>query len=247
MTDITAIVTAHAETLLAGPTMRSADAAIARAEAAGLKVERLIGLDAPTPECRAFFEGGLLDHWRRIEMDHRDQGLARNTLAEAASGRWLAFLDADDLWSENWLKIAAETIHKEEENGVNAITHPEVNWVFDGADNIMAKVGQDDILFNPHLTPFRNYYDALAFAPRAAHLAHPYAKRDIARGFAFEDMQWNIETMAAGWRHVVAPGTIIFKRRRPDSQTRQANRRRVVIRDLSAMRIDYIRTLGNDS
>lgn len=244
MSDISAIVTAHSETVLSGPTMRSADAAIRRAETAGYRVERLIGLDAPSEGCRAYFESPRFDDWRRLTLDCRDQGKARNALAAEASGRWLAFLDADDLWSENWLTEAAAALAAAEAKGERAIAHPELNWIFDRHANVLVKVDQDDPLFQPYAFCFRNYYDALAMAPKAAHLEHPYADRDIARGFAFEDMQWNVETMAGGWRHRVVRDTIIFKRRREASQTIQASQRGVVIRDLDAMRVDRIADLG---
>lgn len=244
MTDISAIVTAHSESVLAGPTMRSAEAAIAAAEAAGFSVERLIGLDTPTAPCRAYFESSAFDGWRRLSFAFRDQGLARNALAEAASGRWIAFLDADDLWSENWLAEAARRLQRAETEGLRAIAHPELNWVYGGNANVMVKIEQDEAPFHPYIMYFKNYYDALAMAPREAHIEHPYAMRDLPQGFAFEDMQWNIETMAAGWRHVVAPDTIVFKQRRAASQTVQAGARGVTIRDLDVMRIENVLRLG---
>lgn len=242
MTDITAILTAHSETVLAGPSMQSADAAIAAAEAAGFTVERLIGLDNATDACRAFFEQDAFAAWRRVEMAFKDQGKARNALAREAAGRWIAFLDADDLWSENWLAEAAR--HLAEAGEAKVIVHPELNWIFEKQASILAKTPQDDPLMLPHYLYFANYYDALAMAPRAAHVDHPYADRDLGAGFALEDLQWNIETMAAGWRHVVATDTIIFKRRREMSQNIRASQRAAVIRDLEVMRIDRVAALG---
>ena len=52
--DITVAVTAHSESVVAGPTMRSAETAIRAAEAEGFRVERLIGLDAPSDGFRSF-------------------------------------------------------------------------------------------------------------------------------------------------------------------------------------------------
>lgn len=240
--DISAIVTAHAETVLAGPGMRSAEIAIAQAEAAGLCVERIIGLDNPTPGARAFFEQPTLDGWRRIDMSFRDQGRARNHLSEVSEGDWIAFLDADDLWSENWLVEAAR--RAEAQGSRKIIVHPELNWFFDRQASILANIPQDSPLMAPEYFYVANYYDALSFAPREAHLEHPFAKRDVPNGFAHEDMQWAIETMAAGYFHAVAQDTIIFKRRQAMSQTIRASQGAASIYAIEPMFIDRIRDLG---
>lgn len=244
MTDISAVLTAHGETVLAGPTMRSAEAAIARAEQAGLTVERLVGMDNATPECRAFFANPEHDAWTKLDFAFRDQGKARNALAAAATGRWIAFLDADDLWSENWLVEAAKAMRAAEAAGERAVIHPEINWVFDKNANVIVNMDSDDPLFEPRFFYFRNFYDALALAPREAHLAIPYADRDLPKGYAFEDMQWAVETVAAGYVHRIARDTIIFKRRRTESQTTRASHRGVVIRPLDAMRVDRVDALS---
>lgn len=244
MTEITAIVTAHSETILAGPTMRSAELAVQRAEAEGFTVERLIGLDAPTPGCKRFFSQFVADGWRIEEVDHRDQGKARNAYARDAQSSSVAFLDGDDLWSENWLVIAGRMMREAEAAGERIIVHPELNWFFGNAASLLVNIDQDNVLFEPRHFLFRNYYDALSLAPRQAHVDHPFADRDIAGGYAYEDMQWAIETMAAGYRHRVAKDTIIFKRRRQDSQTIRASQRGVVIRDIDCLKIDRIGALG---
>jgi hypothetical protein len=243
--DIAAIVTVHGETVLAAPSVHSAEAAACAAEEAGYTVERLIGLDAPTQATREFFSGNRFSGWTRSEVDVRDQGLARNAFVGRTRARWIAFLDGDDLWSENWLVEAVRLLDQAEDRGDRVIVHPELNWFFDREDTVLVNLDQDDPLFAPTYFYFGNYYDALAAAPRAAHIDHPYAGRDLEQGFAVEDWQWSVETMAAGWKHRVAPGTIIFKRRRERSQTLEASRRGAVTRQLSSMRIDRVNSLGS--
>jgi hypothetical protein len=242
--DLTVAVTAHSETLVAGPTMRSAEAAIRNAEAAGLRVERLIGLDAPSADCRTFFSQPAFAAWKISEFELCDQGAARNALAKIAAGRWIAFLDADDLFSENWLVRAAERLAQAAEAGDKVIVHPEINWIFDTAQFVFAKPAQDDPIFTPYYFYITTYYDALCMAPRESHIKTPYAPRDIAAGFAYEDWQWNVETMAAGWRHVIAKDTIVFKRLRDTSQGVQSRQRQTLIRDIEPMAIDRIMDLG---
>jgi hypothetical protein len=77
-------------------------------------------------------------------------------------------------------------------------------------------------------------------APREAHLQVPYVHRDISNGLSFQDWQWGIETMAAGWEHVAVKDTIIFKRRRDASLVTESLGRRAIVRGLEAMAIDRV-------
>jgi len=63
MTDLTLIVTAHDETVVAGPTMRSADLAVAAARDGGFTVHPIIALDAATEATTAYFGQPRFDHW----------------------------------------------------------------------------------------------------------------------------------------------------------------------------------------
>jgi hypothetical protein len=72
----------------------------------------------------------------------------------------------------------------------------------------------------------------------------PHTTRDLDDGFGYQDWQWNIETMAAGWRHVIARDTIIFKRRRDDSLVVQNQRRQAMIRTIESMAIDRVSRLA---
>ncbi|MEO1102115.1 MAG: glycosyltransferase [Pseudomonadota bacterium] len=242
--DISVVLTAHNETTVAGPTMRSAEAAIDRAQREGLSVEAFIALDAPTEACHDYFTQAVFDGWQRIVLDERDLGRTRNTIVPQTVGRFIAFLDADDLFSENWLSEGGKRLGEGEMNGEMLIAHPELNWLFDGATMAFAKPNQDDPVFVPHFFYFSNYYDSLCLAPRQAHLEIPYVHRDIPNGLSFQDWQFSIETMAAGWKHVAVKDTIIFKRRRDSSLVTESGNRNAVVRALEAMAIDHIAELG---
>lgn len=242
--DITVAVTAHSEGIVAGPTMRSAEAAISAAELAGFRVERLIGLDAVTDDCRAFFTQPAFAAWNKIELDVRDLGRARNVLAGAAAGRWIAWLDADDLFSENWLTEGGKLLARAERQGEEVIVHPEINWIFDNSPSVYTKPNQSDQNFNPYYFYFANYYDSMCYAPKNSFLEIPYTHYDFATGFAFEDWPWNIETMESGWRHVIAKDTAIFKRRRDSSLVTASGQRRTIIWQVEPMAIDCVANLG---
>ena len=204
----------------------------------------MVALDCATPETTAYFHQTALDHWPKQPFEEGDLGRVRNAIVPQAQGRFIAFLDADDLFSENWLREGVLRLRAAEAQGKRAIAHPELNWLFDGAQSVFLKPDQADPLFTPYHFYFMNYYDSLCMCPRAAHLEHPYVHRDIPAGLSFQDWQFSIETMAAGWEHMSARDTIIFKRRRDDSLVTESRSRRALVRQLAPMAIDQVAGLG---
>ena len=243
-TDLTLIVTAHDETAVCGPTMRAADLAVEAARAHGHSVQTIIGLDAATEATTAYFGQPRFDHWERRSLHEGDLGRVRNALVPQTDGRYVAFLDADDLFSENWLAEGIEALDAAAERGERAIAHPELNVIFDGSRELLLNIDVDSPLFTPHFLYFRHYYDSLCMAPREAHLEIPYVTRDVPNGLSFQDFQFTIESLADGWRHIVVKDTIIFKRRRDFSLVTESNTRKSIVRALPAMGIDRIRDLG---
>jgi glycosyltransferase involved in cell wall biosynthesis len=244
MTDLTLIVTAHDETVVAGPTMRSADIAVEAARDRGYTVQAIIALDAPTEATMAYFHQPRFDHWERRILHERDLGRVRNALLPETDGELIAFLDADDLFSENWLAEGIAAVRAGQDRGERLIAHPELNVLFDRNRAVSRNVDQDSPLFTPHYLYVRNYYDSLCLAPRDAHLTVPYAPRDIPNGLSFQDFQFSIETTSRGWKHVVVKDTIIFKRRRDFSLMVENMNRKTIVRSLPEMAIDRVRDLA---
>jgi hypothetical protein len=245
-TDLTVVVTVHDETVVSGPTMRAADQAVAEARARGLVVQTVIALDRATEATTAYFHQPQFDHWEHWVVEAGDLGRARNEIVPRTEGRHIAFLDADDLFSQNWLAEGVGALDEAAARGQRAIAHPELNVVFDGQKTVQLSIDQRSPLFTPHYLYVRHYYDSLCLAPREAHLEHPYVIRDVPNGLSYQDFQWTIETMAAGWLHVVVRDTIIFKRRRDFSLVTESNTRKSIVRALPAMAIDRIRSLGGE-
>lgn len=243
--DLTVVVTAHDETAVCGPTMTAADRAVEVAREAGWTVETIIALDKATDATRAYFAQSRFDHWDHRDMGEGDLGRVRNALLPQTRGRFVAFLDADDIFSENWLADGVALLDAAQRRGERVIAHPELNVLFDGATSVLVNIDQESPLFSPYYLYFRNYYDSLLIAPREAHLSIPYVPRDIPNGLSFQDWQFSIETLAAGWRHAVVRDTIIFKRRRDFSLVVESSNRRSIVRALPEMAIDRVGRLGS--
>jgi glycosyltransferase involved in cell wall biosynthesis len=241
--DLTLVLTAHDETVGAGPTVRSADLAVAAARERNYGVEAIVALDRATPATSEYFHQPRFDHWERRGLDEGDLGRVRNVIVPRTKGRYIAFLDADDLFSENWLVEGIAALDEAAVRGERAIAHPELNVVFDGHKAVRQNVDSSSPLFTPSLLYVRNCYDSLCMAPREAHLAVPYVPRDIPNGLSYQDWQFAIETLSRGWRHLVVQDTIIFKRRRDFSLVVESNARRSIVRSLPEMAIDRVRDL----
>ncbi|MEL6957342.1 MAG: glycosyltransferase family A protein [Pseudomonadota bacterium] len=241
--DITVALTLHNETVVAGPTLHSCDAAIAAAEAAGHRVERIIGLDNATEATWRFVNQSALDHWRKVPLSVGDLGLARNGLAEVARGTMLAFMDADDLFSENWLVEGARMLTEGRADGIDRILHPELNWFFDGAGAVLVNPDIESPFYAPQYWRVGNCYDSLAMADTDTFRAVPYRARDKASGYGFEDWAWNVETLQAGYEHRVVRDTIIFKRRRDNSLVTELKSNKSVVWELEGLAIDELSRL----
>ena len=112
---VTVVVNGHREGLIASPTLWSVDCAVEEATSHGLSVEIIAVLDRADALTKEIF-----DRWisrrsdaRLLSVDHGDLGRSRNSGVEEATGKWVAFIDADDLWGRQWLSHAHKAAEAE--------------------------------------------------------------------------------------------------------------------------------------
>jgi len=132
---------------------------------------------------------------RVIRQAPAGAGAARNRGAEAATGEWLAFLDADDLWTPDKLAVQRRWL----------AAHPETDIVFGyGANFTLAADGtRREEPARPACLP------GAALLRRDYFLAH--AKFDPAHQPS-EVIEWNLRLNAKGARLGVVPETILWRR-----------------------------------
>jgi hypothetical protein len=221
--DITVTINFHREGPLAAPALASLADVVNVARAAGIVVEAQAVLDRVDDLTRhvVAVRGEWLD--RVEEVSFGDLGLSRNAGTGLARGRFLSFLDGDDLWGDQWLRAAfaaatAPSVPRE------MVWHPEFLYVFgeaefdQGADTGTAifrmMQPSDTPGFNSAILLFHNFWSANAFAAHELHVRFPYPAAERARGLGIEDWSWNLETLAAGVHHRVLPGGVHLIRKK---------------------------------
>ena len=238
MFDLTATIIFHREGALALPALSSMRELVFTAREAGIRVEAQAILDNADDLTRRLVSarGAWLDNVEEVSFG--DLGLSRNKGAASAQGEFLAFLDGDDLWGADWLRLAYATATAPGAPTV-AIWHPECLFAFSADDfdrhSTRSRPHHDARSFyffhRPGVDSFatlntlflENFWSANVFARRSLHLRHPYKAADRACGFGIEDWSWNMETVWEGIPHRVVPDTVHLIRLKESGSLNQKN------------------------
>ena len=209
---LSVVVNAHGEGRLLRPTLRSIAAAISEVTAAQFSCELIIMLDTPTAltvrEAQRWIESDRAPvPVRVVEVSNGDAGASRNSGAEQARGRYVAFCDGDDLVSTNYL---VEGLRALQDSPQRIIVHPASVVSFGARSAIWSVPSTEDV---DHLYLIRdNLWPSSSISHRSVYLEHPYHWTRPEDGFGPEDWLWNIETSIAGIPHRPAAGTMFFYR-----------------------------------
>lgn len=212
--DITAVVTFHREGLMAHHALGSVLRCCEYAELQGITTRVVATLDEQDSETRRVVQSHpMLRSQDEVHMlSYGDVALSRNRAVQGARSRYVAIFDGDDQISTNWLSAAlAQAV----DSGETAIVHPRMVVTFGAKVSLREQPDQPVEGFERSVLLGTNLWNVCAFALAGTFLAVPYVstgKRDS--GFGFEDWHWNCETVAAGYKHLTAPRTAYFERRK---------------------------------
>lgn len=210
---VAVILTAHREGVLAHQMLSSLQRCRDTAEASGVQVNFVVCTDcADVATIDAIRRHHELRSDDRIEiLDFGDVGMARNHGIALTDAEWIGVCDADDLLSDDWITTALDVLHLDP----GAIIHPEWVVFFGRSKGISRQIGCDHPVFDENVLLVANPWNSCAFASRETFTSVPYLATDPSRsGFGYEDWHWNAETLAAGHRHLVAPGVVHCVRRK---------------------------------
>lgn len=144
-----------------------------------------------------------------------DVSSSRNFCVNKARGKYLSFIDGDDLVSLNWFYDSYKLAHDSKKP---IVVHPEANLTF-GRDlkEQVLWLQKDSInkTADAIISVTANRWISTCTGLKEIFINHPYFK--TGNGYGNEDYWFNTETLAHDISHFVAKGTVQFYRRKANS------------------------------
>ncbi|MDT4855632.1 hypothetical protein FQZ97_899950 [compost metagenome] len=227
---ISVVMTFHREQVLANFALLGFLRVRTAAEAAGIAVELVAVLDSADEETtRIVTSHPAIRHDDQVlRVQNGDLAASRNDGIASAHALYIAILDGDDYYSKNWL---TEALRMAEAAVGRVIVHPELTVSF-GAVHCVAETFDMDRGNYPMASCMMVHpWISCSFGLRDIYKRHPYQPTRLRdTGFGFEDWHWNLETVADGIRHVTAPKTALFYRRKASSMVTEMAQGGAIVR-----------------
>jgi glycosyltransferase involved in cell wall biosynthesis len=219
MRTISAIITAHNEGELVRYAINSVLENIKKADFDSYEV--LIGLDNPDKNTQIALDRFVYDPSivKVIHFNLKDIGLLRQELLNLSKFEYVSFLDADDIWGDNWLCRAIRANYKKKP----AVWHPELTIFFDDKFSYVRKnPDSTSFRFQKSILLFENVWTSSFITPRWVMEKFPMKSGntfDESSPYAYEDWSWFRETLAEGIDHRIVKKTAHFHKIKDNSNT----------------------------
>lgn len=217
--ELSIIITAHSEGLLAHKTMLSVERAL---KDLACDYEVIVHIDKGTPETIGYFERHQRQSgYKVLKNDFGDAGRSRNYAVSVAMGEYIIFLDADDIVSKDYFVRSLEVLKNSSEP---TLVHPQYCLSFEDRGDFysLCKMYDSDDIPGIELKMFMyNQWISSVGGKKELFIETPYIITE--NGYGHEDYSFNIETLAAGVKHVVAPQATYFYRRKKTSLIHENN------------------------
>lgn len=236
--DLSVILTAHNEGILAHKTMLSVFKSLEKLKPKGIEYEIIIHIDNGTRETKDYFERYRSDkRFRIFENSFGDPSLSRNFSVENSRGEYVSCFDADDLLTENWYSDAFDIVTEDDNN----IARFNFIVTFGGWKTVITEnvaFGEEEVLYLAE----SNLYGSPFMCRKSLYLKNP--QRANQPPFAYEDWQWNLDIIAKGGKNVIVPKSAIFYRQdllAKSSVLSRHNAQRSTLSPTRLLSFDYIK------
>ncbi|WP_370512290.1 glycosyltransferase [Skermania sp. ID1734] len=212
-TAVTINITAHREGYLLHKSLRAVESGANLARCKGVKGLQLnIHLDDSDELTRTVAMNFVRNHpeFHIFENCFKSPAVSRNFLIEMSDGKYIQFVDGDDLFTANFFYAAYECAERHEIPAVFS-----ANYVIDFNRNVRHEIVKictttDEPLRRMNLVAENPYV--------SQNLVHGAIYREIhydrtTHGYGFEDWHWNTKVLAAGYEFIVVPETAFYYRR----------------------------------
>jgi glycosyltransferase involved in cell wall biosynthesis len=220
--DVTLVLNLHREGKYLFRTLSSLREAIVYSSINGIVSELIIVLDRTdrvTKGVIGSFDLSFIEHTQLIEVDNGSLGPSRNTGIQRARGDYIRLCDGDDLVSFNLL---SNTHSLAEQLGRHTILIPE--WLF-AFDEQYFGVRYEDLGELAPLALIDNHtFVSQIFCHRSLFEKISFKDLRLSPGYAYEDLHFATEAIAAGYEFHIVKNTILFYRQRKDSLLNSVDR-----------------------
>ena len=239
--DVSIVITAHNEGLLAHKTMLSVLKAAERLRESSVSYEVIVSLDNPDSTTEQYYSRYKSDsRFNVVKNNFGNVGDSRNSAVKNAHGKYVALVDGDDLVSSNWFIEAYKSAVKRD--GL-FILHPniQVRFGIDETNNEIWVMGDSlGVELDAMIMVQYNRWSSVFLAPREVFERVTY--RRSVNGYGYEDFGFNVDTTAKNILHYVVPETSFYYRRKANGKQLEHINQHTLLPYTELFDFDYAKT-----